>query len=98
MIQLTDPAASILQEARDDQDLPDDYGVRISAQPDDEGELRVGLAFSEGPQDDDEIVEGDGLELYVAQEVAEALAQSVLAVGEVDGTEQLVIRPQESAE
>lgn len=98
MIQLTDPAASVLQEARDDQDLPDDYGVRISAQPDDEGELRVGLAFSEGPEDDDEIIEGGDLELYVSPEVAEALSESVLAVGEVDGSEQLVIRPQESSE
>lgn len=99
MLQLTPPAAALLRDTRDQQDVPGDYSIRISAQPDEEGELRIDLSYAEEPEEGDEIVEQEDLKLYVAQEVVEPLAGHVLGVGETpDGGRQLVIRPQEPEE
>lgn len=99
MLQLTAPAAALLRDTRDEQDVPEGYSVRISARPDEEGELRIDLSYAEEPEEGDEIVEQDDLSLYVAKEVVEPLAGHVLGVAETpDGDRQLVIRPQESEE
>jgi Fe-S cluster assembly iron-binding protein IscA len=94
MLQVTDTAAAVLREAREAQDLPDSFGVRISGQPTPTGEMTVALAFSEGPGDNDQVTEQEGTQVFVAPEVAEPLSEAVIDVEDTAEGPQLSIRVQ----
>ena len=94
MLQVTDSAANVLREAREAQDLPDTFGVRVSAQPSPTGEMAVSLAFAEGPQEDDEVTGHQGTQVFVAPEVVEPLSEAVIDVEDTADGPQLAIRVQ----
>lgn len=96
MLQLSENAATALEEARSAQDVPEGYGVRIAAQPGPDGQMGIALGFVEQPLEGDEVTEQSGTELYIAPEVAEPLADSMLDVESGDQGQELVIKPQDA--
>lgn len=94
MLQVSQSALSLLEEARTAQEIPDSYGVRVFAQAGDDGQAALALAFTEQPADGDHVSEQDGTEVYVAPEVAEPLAGSLLDVEDGPAGQQLTVKPQ----
>ena len=89
MLQMTSQAAATLCRARENEGLPENYGVRIFAAPAPEANSNTsghratyGFGFVEGPQAGDEVGEADGTPYYVAPEVAPSLDEVVLDVAE----------------
>lgn len=98
MLEVTQAAAVQLAEARQSQGLPETVGIRIFGESRPEGEVGVGLAFAEVPAGDDQVTEKDGTRVFVAPEVAEALASSALDVQETPEGARLVLTPKEDVE
>src|SRR5207249_1364922 len=80
MLKMTSQAAATLCRARENEGLPEHYGVRIFAAPAPEANSNTssqratyGFGFVEGPQAGDEVGEADGTPYYVAPEVAPSL-------------------------
>lgn len=94
MLQVTSAAMTSFQQARAAQELPEDVGVRIFAQRDDQGEIAIALGFAEQPQQDDEVTETDGTPVFVAPELSGPLADSVIDVQEGDEGAQIVLTTQ----
>lgn len=94
MLQVTDSAVSVLQQARAAQEVPASFGVRVFAQADQQGQAAVALAFAEEPTEGDQVTEQGGTEIYVAPELAEPLAESVLDVEDTPQGPQLAVVPQ----
>lgn len=98
MLQLSEAAASHLDEARSQQGLPETCGVRFSAKSTDDGRASLEIAFVETPGPDDETAVQHGLNTFVAPEVSEPLAAAELDVGTDPTNErQLVLKPQHDA-
>ena len=97
MLQVSDAAVDVLEEARSAQEVPDSFGVRVFAQADESGQAALALAFAEEPAEGDEITEQSGTEIYVAPELAEPLSESKLDVEDTPEGAQLTIVPQEDA-
>lgn len=95
MLQVSTSAVSVLEEARSAQELPESFGVRVFAQADETGQPALALAFSEEPLEGDQVTEQDGTAIYVAPELAEPLAGSVLDVEETHEGPQLTLVPQD---
>lgn len=98
MLQLSQSAATALAEAREEQDLPEDTGVRVSAESASEGEVALSLSFSDEPAEGDQVSEQEGTRLFVAPEVAGSLAESVIDIEETNQGSQLVVRPRDTGE
>ena len=94
VLQVTSDAMSTFDQAREAQDLPDNVGVRVFAQRDESGEIGISLAFAEEPQDGDQVTETDGTPVFVAPELAEPLAESLLDVEETDEGARVVLTDQ----
>lgn len=95
MLELSTAAAEALRQARDAQELPEDYGVRVSAQSGTDGQAGLGLEFVEEPAEGDHVAEQAGTPLYVAPDLAEPLADSVIDVEDTPRGAQLVVKPQQ---
>jgi Fe-S cluster assembly iron-binding protein IscA len=100
LLQVSNAAIAALEEARAAQDIPEDHGLRVSAEPDpqDPTRMSLGLGFTEQPADGDQVTEQAGTEVYIAPEIAEPLADSVLDIEDSEAGPQLVIRPQDDGE
>ncbi|HSK92000.1 MAG TPA: hypothetical protein VK875_11890 [Euzebyales bacterium] len=98
MLQVTDSAVDVIQEARTAQQVPASYGVRVFAQQGDDGQAALALAFTEEPADGDQVTEQGGTEIYVAPELAEPLADHKLDVENTTQGPQLMLAPQEGGE
>jgi Fe-S cluster assembly iron-binding protein IscA len=95
VLQVTSTAVSVLTEARQAQQLPEEYGVRVFAHADESGQAALALAFAEQPAEDDQVTEQDGTEIYVAPELAEPLAGSTLDVTDGPNGPELTLVPQD---
>lgn len=86
MLQLTSQAAATLTHAREQEGLPQHFGVRIFAAPDPSANSQqrtvYGFGFVEGPQEGDAVGETDGTPYFVAPEVADSLDNVVLDVAD----------------
>ena len=88
MLKVTSQAAQTLTRAREQEGLPEHFGVRIFAAPSPETNSNsapqavFGFGFVDGPQDGDEVGEAEGTSYYVAPEVAGPLNDVVLDVAE----------------
>ena len=97
MLQVSDTAITALEAARNAQELPESFGVRVFGQRTDTGQMAVSLAFAEVPLEDDEVTEQDGTQLFIAPEVAEPLSDSVIDLEDTPQGPELVIKPQADA-
>lgn len=86
MLQMTNQAAAALTRVRENQGLPEHFGVRIFAAPSPETnsaqKTAYGFGFVDGPKEGDAIGEAEGTSYYVAPEVADSLDSVVLDVAE----------------
>lgn len=94
MLQMTDSAAALLSHIRDASAVPDTYGVRIFAQEISDDEVSVGLGFTDRPMDGDQVSEQGGVRLFVAREIAEPLADTLIDVAGTNGGSHLIFRAQ----
>jgi Fe-S cluster assembly iron-binding protein IscA len=94
MLQVSETAITALQAARDAQELPDSFGVRVFGEPTDSGQMAVSLTFAEVPLENDQVTEQDGTQLFIAPEVAEPLSASVIDLEDTAQGPELVIKPQ----
>lgn len=89
MLQVTSQAAATLNRAREQEGLPETFGVRIFAAPDPNSNSHqtsqrsvYGFGFVDGPQEGDAVGQTDETTYYVAPEVADTLNDVVLDVAE----------------
>jgi Fe-S cluster assembly iron-binding protein IscA len=95
MLQVTDSAVSVLEQARADQQVPESFGIRVFARTGNDGQAALALAFAEEPAEGDQVTEHSGTEVYVAPEVAEPLAEHALDVEDTPEGPQLTLVPQD---
>lgn len=83
MLQLTSDAAATLAEACREEGMgPDEAGVRVSGSVNEGGGLSLEVTLQEEPEPTDAVSEHEGLRLFVASEVAQALSDLELAIAE----------------
>lgn len=93
MLTLTPGAAAVLAEARDQNGLSEEVGLRISAGPSSNGQAAAyELRFAAEPNPDDLVVDSGGTRLFVAAEVAQPLETAVLDAQETDQGRKLVLK------
>jgi Fe-S cluster assembly iron-binding protein IscA len=80
MLQCTQAAAHTISQLRQQQGLPETYGLRVSPTSASSGGVSLGLSFVESPLQDDLVNEEHGQRLYVAPEIADDLADLALDV------------------
>ena len=95
MLEMTSRAATLLTDLRRESDIPNEAGVRVYSDKNEQGQPTVAIAFAADPMPGDAIAETDGVRLFVAPEVAEPLDEAVIDVTAEDGASQLVFRPRE---
>ena len=95
MLTLSQPAATILTDARSQQGIPDDALLRVAAATD--GEQGISLGFVDMPMEGDHTASAHGLAYCVAPEVADALDAAKIDVQDPEagstGETHLVIVP-----
>jgi Fe-S cluster assembly iron-binding protein IscA len=95
MLTLTQPAATMLNDVRTQQGIPDDALLRVaSAHGDQQG---ISLGFVDAPMDGDSTASAHGVAYCVAPEVADALSTAKIDVqdpsADSGGPANLVIVP-----
>jgi Fe-S cluster assembly iron-binding protein IscA len=89
MLAITDTAAEAIKSLTTDAELPDGGGLRIAAPDPDEG---LELSLAGRPADDDVVLAGDGVSVFLEPLAAEVLDDKILDVQPVptdDGQEEL---------
>lgn len=99
MLQITETAVGHIDDAKREQGVPDEYGVRVSGTPTEDGQVALQIAFAEAPTEGDEVDEQHGTQLFVASDVAEPLSDVEIDVEpETPEGPQLVLRRQPGEE
>lgn len=93
MFTLTPAAAAELAQFRHSRGISDSAGIRASADPAGDGQLRVALAFSELPAEDDQVTEQQGTKVFVAADLVEPLAETALDVAQTPEGPELRLTP-----
>ncbi len=93
MLHMTDRAADLLRNLRNEAQLPESAGVRIYSETAPTGEPTLSIGFTPDPMPTDQVSDHEGLRLFVAPEIAEPLAGAVMDVVADDGESQLIFRP-----
>lgn len=85
MLAISHGAAEVIKQVVSSAQMPDEGGIRISAQPpiDDES-VRLELSPATSPDPGDSIVEQDGANVFVEQTVAPLLDDKMLDAAVVD--------------
>lgn len=96
MLQMTDRAADLLRNLRNEAQLPESAGVRIYSETAPTGEPTLSIGFTPDPMPTDQVTDHAGLRLFVAPEIAEPLSGAVMDVVADNGESQLVFRPAET--
>jgi Fe-S cluster assembly iron-binding protein IscA len=79
MFAITQGAEEALAMLRDSvEDLPEGGGMRISQQTDNEGQAAFTLELVPGPDDDDVVLEGHAMQVFVEPEAASLLDGTAL--------------------
>lgn len=96
MLQMTDRAADLLRNLRQEADLPDETGVRVYSEVGPAGEPTLSIGFTPEPLPTDTVSEQSGMRLFVAPEIAGPLDAAVMDVIAENGESQLIFRPAEA--
>ncbi len=92
MLQVTNTAATILSDVKNEQGVPEHFGVRVFAGQTNDGQQAIGLGFAETPAEGDAVTESEGVTLFVAEEVAAPLEEAVIDVEPQPDGDALVFR------
>jgi Fe-S cluster assembly iron-binding protein IscA len=93
MLQVTTRAVDVLREERSHQGIPEHFGVRVHSDRSDSGAV-LRLAFAEAPDPGDEVGEADGVRVFVAPDVADALSGRALDTHQAPEGAGFVLREQ----
>jgi Fe-S cluster assembly iron-binding protein IscA len=93
VLEITRGAAALLTELREDQEVPEDYGLRVFPETSQPGEVTIGLGFTDQPAAGDQVAEQEGMRVFVAKELATPLEDAAIDVTKENGAPQLVFRP-----
>lgn len=94
MLQLSESAAAALESIRQNEGIPEDHGTRLTADQQPTGEIAIRLEFVENVPEEDQVAEQAGTEVYVAPEIVEPLADTLMDVQDSDEGLVFVFRPQ----
>lgn len=92
VLQVSHEAAQILGESRKEEGIPENFGVRVYAEPTTEGGAAVRLAFVEDPEAGDEVNEQHGTKIYVSPELSEPLSEAFIDAESREGDTKLVLK------
>ena len=84
MLALTHDAAAVIRSIVEQAEVPEEGGLRITAEPVDDQQAALELSVAEEPESMDEVIEREGAHVFLEPVVAEALAYKVLDA-EVEG-------------
>ncbi len=85
MLAISHGAAEVIKQVVSSAQMPDEGGIRISAQPIDDESVRLDLSPATSPDPGDSIVEQEGANVFVEQTVAPLLDDKMLDAAVVDG-------------
>lgn len=91
-MQLSENAAMALKAIRENQEIPIGHDTRLAADEHDSGDLAVRLEFVEETQEDDEMTEQSGTEVYLDSKLVEPLADTTMDVQRTDDGPAFVFR------
>ena len=78
MLVLTHDAAAVIRSLVEQSDVPEQGGLRITAQPLGDQQAALELAVAEEPDALDEVVDQEGAHVFLEPVVAQALSDKVL--------------------
>jgi iron-sulfur cluster assembly protein len=78
VLTLTPSAADAIKELVGSADAPDGTGLRIASEPVSESEATLELALTEGPMSGDEVLEDQGVNVFLEAQAAAFLNDKVL--------------------
>ena len=78
MLVLTHDAATVIRSLVEQSDVPEQGGLRITAQPLGDQQAALELAVADEPDALDEVVEQEGAHVFLEPVVAQALSDKVL--------------------
>lgn len=84
MLAISQGAAEVIKQVVHSAQVPDDGGIRISAQPIGDESVRLELSLATNPEPGDAIVEQEGANVFVEQTVAPLLDDKTLDAAVVD--------------
>lgn len=93
MVQITQEATGVVQTMREQRGIPDDYGLRVYSDNTDDGQQAIRLGFADEPFEGDQVTEAESARVFVAPDLADALADVVIDVDEAGEETRLVLRP-----
>jgi iron-sulfur cluster assembly protein len=91
---LTHDAATIIRAIVDQSEAPDEGGLRIAAREVQGDEATLELSVAEQPDELDEVVEQEGVQVFLEPLAAEALSDKVLDASVDDGGVRFTLTPQ----
>jgi iron-sulfur cluster assembly protein len=97
MLTLTDAAKDAVRDLVAGEGGPAGSGLRITAEPADEGEAELELAVVAEPEDGDQVIDEDGARLFLEREAASLLDDQVLDAQGHDDHFHFSIEPQADA-
>jgi iron-sulfur cluster assembly protein len=95
MMELSENAAAALENLRESQGVPDDHGVRITAEQGDQDGFALRLEFAEEIPDSDHTIEQSGTEIHLDEKVVEPLENVVMDVRDTEEGLAFVFRSQD---
>jgi Fe-S cluster assembly iron-binding protein IscA len=79
MLQISEAAEAALRRIREENDVPDTAALRIDTVQTREGDAGIGFAFTDGPEDGDQMVsEKEGFLVYLAEDLAVSFGNAAL--------------------
>ena len=97
MLVLTHDAAAVIRSIVEQADVPEQGGLRITAQPLGDQQAALELAVAEEPDAMDEVVEQEGAHVFLEPVVAQALSDKVLDASVEDDGVRFTIEDQPGA-
>ena len=92
MVEITPRATELVDEVRNEEGIPDSYGLRLYGETAPDGEAAVGIALAGGPAEGDEVVTEAPLPVFVAPEGADELGEAVVDAEGEPAPQRFVIR------
>ncbi len=94
MLTVTKRAAEILKATKAANGAEDHTGIRIrrGAMPNDQGQVAIGLQMSDEPDPDDDVLEQEGLRIFIEDALIEPLDGRTLDVRDSDEGPQFIFR------